>query len=108
MIRLLHPEDAETCGYPGLSGLIQDRLQHPGEFYLCEPEDRLTDIAGHLPYELDEESPLGPFEWAVIHQSVNTLEITYITNDDGYALVFMIPKKSPMFQFIKEITQDES
>lgn len=108
MIRLHHPEDAETSGSPGLTGLIQDRLQHPGEFYLSEDHDSLDGLVSLIPCGSDPEAPLGLFEWAQLHTQPAVLELTYITDDDGYAVVFFIPNQSRLFHIIKGILSDES
>ena len=100
-----HP-DLNAIDSPALTGLIHDRLRAMedagGELYLLDPLDTHQSIQEAVDYYRDPQYPLGPYEDLQWHAIAKVYELTYITSDDGYALVFLIPRGSLLEPLLKE------
>lgn len=95
MILITQGLELQGIDCPALTGLIHERLKamadSGGELYLLEPKDTDQSIRRTVQFFRDPQYPLGPYEDLQWHPSLQVYELTYITNDDGYALVFLIP-----------------
>ena len=95
MILITQGLELQGIDFPALTGLIHERLKAMndagGELYLLEPTDTDQSIRRAVQFFRDPQYPLGPYEGLQWHPSTQVYELTYITNDDGYALVFLIP-----------------
>jgi hypothetical protein len=99
-------------GYDAIRELAERRLQQIGgsssfglaaaEFWVLEPADTALDIALQTQcidlsevFDLsDTDQLLSTTEWVEHHPAYACFEIVFITNDDGYAVVFFLPEVS--------------
>ena len=106
MIHITQGLEPQGVVSPALTGLIHDRLRAMqdagGELYLLDLLDTPQGIQEAVDYYRDPQYPLGPFEDLQWHAIANVYELTYITSDDGYALVFLIPRGSLLEPLLKE------
>lgn len=116
----------QNPGSDVIQDLVEKRLQQLGisnsndsglaEFWVLEPGDTAIDIARQAlcldPSETfdpkDIEGLLYATEWVEYHPIYSCFEIVFITNDDGYAVVFFLPDtpeiNADLLTFCKSIT----
>jgi hypothetical protein len=55
----------------------------------------------------EKDQPFGPAESIQWHEDANAFEVTYITSDEGYAVVFIVPDGTNLSHLMKEINQHD-